>query len=153
MFYIYCSLLFSFGLCQKKHSCKLLAGSIVFFLRQGNPTLHHTTGTLRDAGVSCNYCLQLPCITESEGKAAFLSAHGAHRPQNILKRYKDYREFYRMLKRAGLWENSLYLDRKHELGIFIEDVREVLPNCVVADVRKRWPNPPNMPYKGHVPTL
>ena len=39
------------------------------------------------------------------------------------------------------------------VGIFIEDVREVLPNCVVADVRKRWPNPPDMPYKGHVPTL
>ena len=114
---------------------------------------HYSLGTLREAGVSCNYCLQLPCITESEGKAAFLSAHGAPRPQNILKRYKDYREFYRMLKRAGLWENSLYLDRKHELGIFIEDVREVLPNCVVADVRKRWPNPPDIPYKGHVPTL
>ena len=43
-----------------------------------------------------------------------------------------------MLKKAGLWENALYLERKNELGIFIEDVREVLPNCVVADVRKRW---------------
>lgn len=33
-----------------------------------------------------------------------------------------------MLKKAGLWENALYLERKNELGIFIEDVREVLPN-------------------------
>ena len=114
---------------------------------------HYSLGILREAGVSCKYCLQLPCITESEGKAAFLSAHGAPRPQNIVKRYKVYKEFYRMLKRAGLWENFLYLERKHELGIFIEDVREVLPNCVVADVRKRWPNPPDIPYKGHVPTL
>ena len=111
---------------------------------------HYSLGTLREAGVSCKYCLQQSCITESEGKAGFLSAHGAPRPQNIVKRY---REFYRMLKRAGLWENSLYLERKRELGIFIEDVREVLPNCVVVDVRKRWPNPPDMPYKGHVPTL
>ena len=75
---------------------------------------HYSLGALREAGVSCKYCLQLPCITESEGKAAFLSAHGAPRPQNIVKRYKDYKEFYRMLKRAGLWENSLYLERKHE---------------------------------------
>ena len=58
-----------------------------------------------------------------------------------------------MLKKAGLWENALYLERKNELGIFIEDVREVLPNCVVADVRKRWTNPPDIPYKGHVPSL
>lgn len=114
---------------------------------------HYSLGTLREAGVSCKYCLQLPCITESEGKAGFLSAYGAPRPQNIVKRYKDYKEFYKMLKRAGLWENSLYLERKHELSIFIEDVREVLSNCVVVDVRKRWPNPPDMPYKGHLPTL
>ena len=63
---------------------------------------HYSLRILREAGVSCNYCLQLPCITESEGKAAFLSAHGAPRPQNILKRYKDYREFYRMLKKGRL---------------------------------------------------
>jgi len=114
---------------------------------------HDSLGTLQEAGVSCKYRLQLPCITESEGKAAFLSAHGAPHPQNIVKRYKDYKEFYRMLKRAGLWEDSLYLECKHEQGIFIEGVREVLPNCVVADVRKRWPNPPDMPHKAHVPTL
>ena len=70
-----------------------------------------------------------------------------------MERYKDYKELYRMLKRAGLWENVLYMECKHELGIFIEDIRDVLPNCVVADVRKRWANPPDMPYKGHVPTL
>lgn len=112
----------------------------------------YSLGTLRGPeGVCCSFCLQLPCIT-SQDKAAFLSAHGLPRPQNISKRYKDYKEFYRMLKRAGLWENPLYLNKKHELGIFIEDVREVLPNCVVSDVRKRWPNPPHIPYKGHVPS-
>ena len=151
MFYIYCSLLFLFGLCQKEIVVSYWLE--VLYSSSDREIPHYSLGTLREAGVSCNYCLQLPCITESEGKAAFLSAHGAPRPQNIVKRYKDYKEFYRMLKRAGLWDNSLYLERKHELGIFIEDVREVLPNCVVADVRKRWPNPPDMPYKGHVPTL
>ena len=64
----------------------------------------------------------MPCVTTSEVKAAFLLAHGPPRPQNIVKRYKDYKEYYRMLKKAYLWENSLYLHRKHKLGIFIEDV-------------------------------
>ena len=97
--------------------------------------------------------MQQPCITTIEVKAAFLFAHGPPCPQNITKRYKDYKEYYRMLKKAGLWENAFYLERKNELGIFIEDVREVLPNCVVADVQKRWPNPPDIQYKGHVPLL
>ena len=84
---------------------------------------------------------------------AFLSAYGPPRPRNISNRYRDYREYYKMLKKERLWHNPLYINRKHELGIFIDDVREVVPNCVVGDVRKRWPNPPEIPYEGHVPTM
>jgi len=58
-----------------------------------------------------------------------------------------------MLQRVRLWANPAYLFRKSELGNYIEDVREVLLNCVVDDVRKRWPNSPDIPYKGHVPSL
>ena len=82
-----------------------------------------------------------------------MNAHGPPRNTNISKRFKDYREYYRMLKRVGLWSNPVYVMRKTELGIYIDDVREVLPNCVVDDVRKRWPNPPDVPYKGHVPSM
>ena len=103
MFYIvYCSLLFLFGLCLKEIVVSYWLE--VLYSSSDREIPHYSLGTLREAGVSCNYCLQLPCITESEGKAAFLSAHGAPRPQNIVKRYKDDKEFYRMLKRAGLWE-------------------------------------------------
>ena len=31
----------------------------------------------------------------------------------------------------------------------IDDVREVMPLCVVKDIRERWPNPPDVPYQGH----
>ena len=30
----------------------------------------------------------------------------------------------------------------------IDDVREVMPHCVIKDVRERWPNPPNVSYQG-----
>ena len=56
------------------------------------------------------------------------------------------------MKNVGLWHNPVYVSRKSELGIFIDDVREVMPNCVVKDVRSRWPNPDGVPYQGHVPT-
>ena len=95
--------------------------------------------------VACPYCLQQPCITTS---------HGPARPQkNISKRYKSYREYYKLLKCVGLWNNPSYVERKRELGIYIDDVLEVMPNCVVKDVRTKWPNPDGIPYKGHVPTM
>ena len=103
---------------------------------------------------ACEFCLQNPCVTTpNDHRAAFLSAYGPPRPRNISNRYRDYREYYKMLKKERLWHNPLYINRKHELGIFIDDVREVMPNCVVGDVRKRWPNPPEIPYEGHVPTM
>lgn len=106
------------------------------------------------AFVQCEYCLEAPCITsQSRGKPSFLSAYGPPRLQNIGKRFRNYREYHRILKKAGLWNNPIYLLKKYELGVHIEDVREVMPNCVVNDVRKRWPNPREVPYKGHIPTI
>ena len=54
-----------------------------------------------------------------------------------------------ILKRRGLWRDPVYLQRKEALGCYIEDVREVMPVCVVEDARKRWPNPEGVPYCGH----
>lgn len=51
----------------------------------------------------------------------------------------------------GLWPlGKPYLPpTKRRLGCMIDDVREVMPHCVIKDVRNRWPNPPNVPYQGH----
>ena len=114
----------------------------------------YTLGRLDDSVESaCDYCLQHPCVTLAADRKPFMMAHGPPRPQNVSKRYKMYREYYRVLKAIGLWRDDRYCTRKTELGIFIDDVREVMPNCVVGDVRKRWPNPPDIPYKGHIPIL
>jgi len=74
---------------------------------------------------------------------------GLERPTNHTKRLKEYRFYYSSLCKEGLWTNELYLERKQELGCHITDIREVMPWCVVQDVRNRWPNPPHMPYMGH----
>ena len=73
---------------------------------------------------------------------------GEARLSNHTKRRKDYKWFWRTLKDCGLWENSTF-GLKQELGCMIDDVREVMPHCVIKDVRERWPNPPNVPYQGH----
>ena len=95
---------------------------------------------------SCNFCLRTPCITQSAFKPM---ASGKARITNHTKRRKDYKWFWRTLKDCGLWENTTYLERKQELGCMIDDVREVMPHCVVRDVRDRWPNPSHVPYQGH----
>jgi len=35
------------------------------------------------------------------------------------------------------------------MGCYMEDVREVMPVCVVEDVRRQWPNPNRVPYCDH----
>ena len=38
---------------------------------------------------------------------------------------------------------------KSAAGLSDDDVRELMPECVIADVRKRFPNPLQIPYMGH----
>ena len=66
-----------------------------------------------------------------------------------MKRRKDYNWYWKTLKDNGLWDNPTYLDRKQEMGCFIDDVREVMPHCTIKDARDRCPNPPDVPYLGH----
>ena len=95
---------------------------------------------------ACDFCLQMPCIALSAFKPM---GRGAEIITNHTKRRKDYKWFWRTLKDCSLWENLTYLARKQQLGCMIDDVREVMPHCVLKDVRDRWPNPPNVPYQGH----
>jgi len=95
---------------------------------------------------ACDFCLRTPCITLSAFKPM---GRGEARITNHTKRRKEYKWYWRTLKDCGLWENPTYLQRKEDLGCMIDDVREVMPHCVIKDVRNRWPNPPNVPYQGH----
>ena len=97
----------------------------------------------------CMYCRSSPCVIFSETRPARLTAFGQLRPNDHMKRKGDYRCFYTILNRRGLWRDPVYIARKEALGCYVEDVREVMPVCVVEDVRKRWPNPDGVPYCGH----
>lgn len=97
----------------------------------------------------CMYCRSSPCVVLSPTLPARLRAFGQPRPNNHMKRKGDYKSFYTILNRRGLWRDAVYIARKEALGCYVEDVREVMPVCVVEDVRKRWPNPDGVPYCGH----
>ena len=94
----------------------------------------------------CAYCLQPSCIAFSPFKP---QGRSDARITNHTKWRKDYKWYWRTLKDCGLWENPIYQEKKEKLGCHIDDVREVMPHCLIKDVRERWPNPPNVLYQGH----
>ena len=85
--------------------------------------------------------------------------------KNVSKRYKLYKKFWTLLFQANAFADDRYLERKQamlarkkqkyraqgreemvEKCVFSN--RELLPNCVVTQVRKWYPNPKGVPYKG-----
>ena len=95
------------------------------------------------------YCRSSPCVIFSETCPACLRVFGQPRLNNHIKQKGDYRSFYTILNRRGLWRDPVCITRKEALGCYVEDVREVMPVYVVEDVRKRWSNPDGVPYCGH----
>lgn len=69
-----------------------------------------------------------------------------HKPQQAPKRLQMVLE-----DTKGLWPlGECHISRtKGELAWLIDDLREVMPYCVIKDVRGRWSNPANVPYQGH----
>ena len=112
-------------------------------------TQHIEEGHANVTHEMCMHCRSSPCVIFSETRPAHLRAFGQPRLNNHMKRKGDYRCFYTILNRHGLWHDPVYIARKEALGCYVEDVREVMPVCVVEDVWKRWPNPDGVPYCGH----
>lgn len=83
--------------------------------------------------------------TDSREHLGFRAAH----VQNHVRRRKDYKTYWRALKKCGLWQDPVCLARKVELGDRIDAVRERMPKCVVKNVREGFPNPLGIPYMGH----
>jgi hypothetical protein len=98
----------------------------------------------------CHHCLSSPCVTASP--QAWLGDGRLARPGNNLIRKKLYRKYWTMLDRRGLWSNSVYLERKERLMLAAHvelTVREIMPDCVLHQVRQLYPNPKDVPYMGH----
>ena len=95
----------------------------------------------------CQHCLMGPCITVSE----VTRIQGSCAPDitNHSKPHKNYRKFWKSLKDRGLWQHELYLHRKTSAGLSDVELRELMPQCVLDDTRKHYPNPPGVPYMGH----
>ena len=76
------------------------------YIDQGHATVTHEM---------CLYCRCSPCVLFSETLSARLRAFGLPRMTNHTKRKGDYRSFYTILNRRGLWRDPIYIARKEAL--------------------------------------
>ena len=117
---------------------------------QVNDKSENSSETATSANDNCPYCLNSPCVTITP--QSWLGSGHPPRPGNNLIRKKIYRKYWTMLDRRGLWSNPLYLKRKQRLMQEAHvhlTVREIMPECVLEQVRGLYPNPKNIPYMGH----
>ena len=84
--------------------------------------------SLEDCNTCC-HCLCKPCIIELPPN--FLVGSGPPHLRNQEKRFKLYRQFWKLLGSLGLWQDERYLDRKREKTI-TSDRREIIPSCIVS---------------------
>ncbi len=106
----------------------------------------------------CPHCLCQPCVLCDENvqlwwPKAFTPPH----PDNDQYRYALYRRFWTMLYRRGVFCDERYIERKERAldkqrkrqGKFIVSRRDLMPLCVVTQVRNWFPNTDNVNYKNH----
>lgn len=106
-----------------------------------------------DITEGCKDCLCNPCITTDV--QAWLGIGAPAHARNAALRKVRYKKFWTLLSRRGLWSNHVYKRRKlAQLGRNENDgcvwtKREIIPECILLQVRGLYPNPPGKPYMGH----
>ena len=110
----------------------------------------------------CEHCLCSPCVLD-EGNRQSWWPSDCFQPKrtNNTKRKILYKKFWTMLCHRGVFNDPVYIERKsfaiardkqrnyflwHNRGT----QRDLLPNCVIQQVREWCPNPPNVQYMGHL---
>ena len=104
----------------------------------------------------CPHCLCRPCITTNHQGWFRLDPARPH-ILNSRRRKTCYKKFWSMLLHRGVWVDARYLMRKGAaLNLdpryrnFVYHRRDIMPDCVVKNVRNWYPNPGSIPYMGHM---
>lgn len=101
----------------------------------------------------CPECFYAPCIAVQNADVPFLGDGAAASPYNSAIRNGLYRRFWALMDNTGGWDFPQYKAKKIRLGGIGRGIlnhrRQVMPGCVTALLRGKYPNPQDMPYQGH----
>ena len=99
----------------------------------------------------CPFCFQAPCIT-LRNHAWIGPGKGACEQNSAIRREK-YSKYWKVMTCLGAWNDPRYLqvkqDRANGGEWAISHRREVMPICVLQQLRTLYPNPKDKPYMDH----
>ena len=96
----------------------------------------------------CPHCFLTPCVTVRGHY--WLGEHQPDHPENHGVRKIKYKSYWKTLNNLGAWLDQRYIQRKVAAGGGAHDKRKLMHICIVNQLRHLYPNPPNMPYMGHM---
>ena len=99
----------------------------------------------------CAFCLLTPCVTRHPHY--FLGPGQQPCDNNSGIRHDKYSKYWKVIGNLGGWNDPQYLVRKVQIGgggqCVVVHRREIMPECVLKQVRGLYPNPAGRPYMGH----
>ncbi len=96
----------------------------------------------------CPFCFLTPCVTAHPHH--FLGAGQAACAANSGNRRVRYGHYWKVISNMNGWRHTRYLAKKRQVGEFaVYHRREIMPECVLTQVRDLYPNPPGQAYMGH----
>lgn len=103
-------------------------------------------------GQKCEHCFLSPCITTHY--QSWLGRGSNASPRNSGLRKIRYRKYWNTLSNYGAWALPEYQEKKRiafhrnrESDVWT--IREIMPICVLNQVRSLYPNPVGQPFMGH----
>lgn len=119
---------------------------------QDNPSPSHSQGNPPQNAqkMDCEHCFQTPCVTSHYHQ--WLGNGQAPCVENSVIRKEKYTKYWKVINNLGGWNDPRYLAKKisaEEGEWAITHRREIMPVCVLTNVRNLYPNPKGQPYMGH----
>ena len=99
----------------------------------------------------CEFCFQSPCVTLRD--LHFVGNGQVACDNNSAIRKEKYRKYWKVMTNIGGWNDPRYLAVKQERANggewAIQHRREVIPKCVLQQLRNLYPNPKDKSYMDH----
>lgn len=104
----------------------------------------------REDEETCPECFCKPCVTHPSNEQGWWPSEDSQANiGNNRHRRKLYHSFWTMMYNRGAWTLPQYLEKKNQQVGRVNIKREVMPACICDQVRRWFPNPPDIPYMGH----
>lgn len=121
------------------------------------PVIEGTVGKPESPDCFCRPCI----LDETHQQLWWPDINHAPSRKNHQNRKKLYRKFWTMLSHRGVWDDAQYIARKSiavsrdsRRKVYVWQSngfkRDIMPDCVIRQVRSWYPNLENQPYMGHM---